>query len=76
MHELQGSLRDPDDDELSGRLFSLYGFVGDQLLAATADGDQRKVAAAREVLAPIAEAWAIIAPAPATADAQAVRRAA
>ena len=76
VHELQGSLRDPDADELSGRLFSLYGFVAGQLLESSADGDRDKLRVAREVLTPVAEAWRTIAPPATETDDGALRRAA
>ena len=60
VQELQGSLRDPDTDELSGRLFAVYGFVVGQLLESNVDGDAEKLRAAEEALRPIAEAWAAI----------------
>ena len=74
--ELQGSLRDPDGEELSGRLFSLYGFVTAQLLESTADGDPDKLRLARDVLVPIAGAWAAIAPTRGSVDGVAPRHAA
>lgn len=76
VHELQGSLRDPDTDELSGRLFSLYGFVTVQLLESTADGDQDKVRLAQDLLVPVAEAWKAIAPGRTAEDAGPIRHAA
>ena len=60
VNELQGALRDPENDPLSGRLFSLYGFVTTQLLEANAESDVEKLHVAHSVLAPIADAWASI----------------
>lgn len=68
VQELQGSLRDPGGDDLSGRLFSLYGFVIAQLIESNRDGDPVKLSTAREALLPIAEAWRAIAPEADAAD--------
>jgi len=64
VNELQGALRDPDTDPLSGNLFSLYAFVTTQLLEAGAEADAVKLENARSVLAPLADAWVQIAPHP------------
>ena len=69
VHELQGSLRDPDTDELSGRLFALYGFVGTQLMEPATTNAPDRLRAARDVLVPLAEAWRAIAPEAAAVDA-------
>ena len=76
VQELQGSLRDPDADELAGRLFALYGFVVTELLGFTTDADAGRLRAAHATLSPIAEAWTAIGPEAASAGAGTVRRAA
>ncbi|WP_159793712.1 flagellar export chaperone FliS [Puerhibacterium puerhi] len=54
--ELMSSL-DPDAWEGGPALMQLYTFVMSELLTAGATGDTDKVAACRELVAPLAEAW-------------------
>lgn len=57
VHELQGSLRDPDRDDLAGSLYVLYSHVSEQLLEASRTGRQEPLVAASEVLGMLREGW-------------------
>ena len=60
--ELQGSLRDPERDPLSGQLHALYGFVQMQLLDANRLADDQGLQHAHATLLPLQEAWKEIGP--------------
>ena len=62
VQELQGSLRDPETDELASRLFALYGYVADSLLRADRERDDAPLDAAESVLSELRAAWVAIAP--------------
>ncbi len=57
VHELQGSLRDPDTNPLAGQLFSLYMFVCDQILKADRTRDNEPLKSAIEVLEELRSGW-------------------
>lgn len=61
VHELQGSLQSPDENELSARLFSLYGYVADRLLEANRERNPDELTNAANVLTTLMDAWAGIA---------------
>ena len=60
--ELQGSLRDPDQEPLAGQLHALYSFVQAQLLDANRMGNDQGLKHAYATLLPIQEAWQAIGP--------------
>lgn len=60
--ELQGSLRDPDRENLSAQLHALYGFVQDRLLDANRLGSAQALQQAHDTLLPLQEAWQAIGP--------------
>ena len=62
VHELQGSLRDPDTDELSGRLFALYAHVAERIVEANRTGENAPLEAATDLLGTLREGWTGIAP--------------
>ena len=62
VHELQGSLRDPETDPLSGQLFALYQHVVERVLEANRTGEDAPLEAAANLLGTLREGWAGIAP--------------
>jgi flagellar protein FliS len=64
VQELQGALRDPDTNPLSGQLFSLYMFVTDQILKADRTRDNTPLASAIQVLSELRSGWAAMEPEP------------
>ena len=62
VHELQGSLRDPDTDELSGRLFALYAYVSERLMEGARSAEAAPLDEAVVLLGTLREAWADIEP--------------
>ncbi|MEE9320407.1 MAG: flagellar export chaperone FliS [Granulosicoccus sp.] len=62
VHELQGSLLDPENDELSSQLFGLYTYVTEQLLIASRNQDDTCLASALDVLVTLHDAWMQISP--------------
>ena len=63
VHELQGALREPDTDPLSGRLSDLYRYIGERILEANRAGDNAPLEEATALLGTLREAWVGIAPA-------------
>lgn len=62
VHELQGTLRDPETNELSGRLFTLYTYISERLLEGTRSADDAPLEEAVVLLDTLREAWADIDP--------------
>jgi len=62
VHELQGSLLDPEQDALSSQLFGLYAYVTEQLLQANRCQDDESLASALDVLVTLHDAWIQISP--------------
>jgi len=60
--ELQGSLRDPDQEPLSAQLYALYSFVQTQLLTANRLDSLDELQHAHDTLLPLHEAWQAIGP--------------
>ena len=67
VHELQGALRDPDTDELAGRLFALYGYVSERLMEGARSQSAAPLDEAAMLLGTLREGWADIAPGAAAA---------
>jgi flagellar protein FliS len=63
VNELQGSLLDPEKDELSSQLFGLYTYITEQLLMANRNQDDDCLASAMDVLVTLHDAWTQISPA-------------
>lgn len=60
--ELQGSLRDPETNEISANLFRLYDFVIAQLLEAGRGAGDEPMRLAHEILDTLRDAWVGITP--------------
>ena len=67
VHELQGSLREPDTNELSGRLFTLYAYISERLMEGAHGASSAPLDEAAMLLGTLREAWADIAPGAAAA---------
>lgn len=62
VHELQGSLRDPDTSALSGQLFALYAHIAERIVEADRTGENAPLEAATDLLGTLREGWTGIAP--------------
>jgi len=62
VHELQGALQEPDSNELSGRLFMLYAYIGERLLEAGRTRDRAPLDEAATLLGMVREGWLDIDP--------------
>lgn len=62
VNELQGSLLDPDKDDLSSQLFGLYTYITEQLLMANSKQDDSCLESALDVLVTLHDAWMQISP--------------
>lgn len=62
VQELQGTLKDTQTVEISANLFSLYGFIVDQLLEANRSCSTVSLDSAERVFSTLRDAWAGIEP--------------
>jgi len=62
VQELQGSLREPETDELAGQLFALYAHVIERLIEAGRTSSNEPLASAVEVLDTLRDGWVRIDP--------------
>ncbi len=62
VHELQGSLQDPDTNEISANLFNLYAYSTEQLVKANSKRKDEHLSAAYQVIETLLDAWKTISP--------------
>lgn len=62
VHELQGSLKNPEVNELSADLYNLYSYSAQQLVEANTRRDDSHLQTAYQVIETLHDAWISIAP--------------